>query len=103
MVSFVVTDSTNMSWALPEDFTMRLLKTVLFVTALALPAVAHAYSLKGEGCEGNGNACQVYCDNGILAGEMYWNGSVWTDGVKWSEDKDTEARKICAANGADCQ
>jgi hypothetical protein len=33
---------------------------------------------------------------------MYWNGSVWTDGIKWDADRDVEARKIVAANGTDC-
>ena len=69
---------------------------------LALPAPAIAYTLSGDGCDGNGNECKIWCNNGSLAGSMNWNGTVWTDGVKWDADKDTEARKICAANGTGC-
>ncbi len=61
-----------------------------------------AYRLEGDGCGGNGKECKVYCDTGQLAGSMYWNGSVWTDGVKWDKDKDKEAKAICKANGAGC-
>jgi hypothetical protein len=61
-----------------------------------------AYTLSGDGCNGNGNECKVWCNNGSLAGSMYWNGTVWTDGDKWDADKDTEAKKICAANGTAC-
>jgi hypothetical protein len=66
---------------------------------------ASAYSLQkpnGQACTKDGSECQVYCDNKQLAGSMYWNGTVWTDGVKWDPDQDTEARKITAANGSAC-
>jgi hypothetical protein len=82
---------------------------------LALPATiatllfstpASAYSLQSEpntkGCDGDGSGCIVFCNNGNRAGEMYFNGGRWTDGVKWDQDKDAEARKICAANGTGC-
>jgi hypothetical protein len=57
----------------------------------------------GGSCGKDGSTCNVYCDNGQLAGSMNWNGSVWTDGVKWDPDMNAEARKICAANGTACQ
>lgn len=82
---------------------MCLSRIALFFCAITLPVAAHAYTLKGSGCEGNGKACEVYCDNGTLAGTMYWNGSKWTDGVKSDADKDAEAKKICEANGAACK
>jgi hypothetical protein len=72
---------------------------------LAFASPASAYSLENEtadGCGGDGSACIVYCDDGSRAGSMYWNGSVWTDGVKWDADRDTEAGMICAANGTAC-
>jgi hypothetical protein len=80
---------------------------VMVVTALAfvMPAPASAYTLKSataKGCDGDGSECVVYCKNGARAGSMYWNGSVWTDGIKWDADRDVEARKIVAANGTDC-
>lgn len=81
-------------------------KVAFVVTSMAtalIPEAAFAYTLKGAGCDGNGQECQVFCDNGTLAGSMYWNGSYWTDGVKWDKSKDTQARKICAANGTDCK
>jgi hypothetical protein len=85
------------------------MKTVLSITVatviLAFASPASAYSLKNEtanGCGGDGSICAVYCENGSRAGEMNWNGSVWTDGTKWDKDKDAEAKKICAANGDDC-
>ncbi len=73
--------------------------------AFAVPSPAFAYSLKSataNGCGGDGTECVVYCDTGGRAGSMYWNNKVWTDGVKWDSDRDTEARKIVAANGSDC-
>lgn len=77
---------------------------VAFSFVLAAPA--SAYQLKaasnGAACKADGSTCNVYCDNNQLAGAMNWNGSVWTDGVKWDKDKDAEARKIVAANGTAC-
>lgn len=71
-----------------------------------LPPPALAYTLQsesgGSSCPKDGKTCTVFCNNGSRAGSMNWNGSVWTDGVKWDADQDTEARKICAANGAGC-
>jgi hypothetical protein len=80
----------------------RIVQIVLVFGLAAIPATSFAYSLSGDGCNGNGNECKVYCDNGALAGSMYWNGSVWTDGVKSSSSKDEEARAICRANGSSC-
>ena len=70
----------------------------------ASPALAYTTQNESDGgaCSTDGSACDVFCDNGQRAGTMYWNGSVWTDGVKWDEDFDTEASAICAANGSDC-
>lgn len=82
---------------------------VAFVTLALLVAGsqgAAAYQLKksnGTACTSDGSTCNVFCDNGQLAGSMNWNGSVWTDGVKSDPDKDGLARKIVAANGAACQ
>jgi len=76
------------------------------VVLLCVNASAEAYRLQRESgngpCSKDGNGCNVYCNEGPLAGTMYWNGSVWTDGVKWDADMDGEARKIVAANGAAC-
>ena len=85
------------------------MKAALLITAatitLAFATPAFAYSLKsesGNGCGGDGSNCIVFCSNGSRAGMMNWNGSVWTDGSKWDANEDTEARKICAANGSAC-
>lgn len=76
---------------------------------LLVSSAASAYRLqtpKGGSCSKDGSECQVYCTDEAhkdkLAGSMYWNGSVWTDGVKSDEDQDTEAKKIMAAFGNGC-
>jgi hypothetical protein len=86
------------------------MKTTILIAVFAVSALlaspATAYSLRNETdqgeCVADGSTCDVFCDSGSLAGSMNWNGSVWTDGVKWDEDQDTEAQNICAANGSDC-
>ena len=85
------------------------MKTALLAAiavALLVASPASAYTLRNETnggpCAADGKACDVICDNGNLAGTMYWNGNVWTDGVKSDPDKDEEAKKICAANGTAC-
>lgn len=81
-------------------------KCFLGIAILLIPvAPASAYSLRSAAngsCAADGSACNVFCNNGDLAGTMFWNGSIWTDGVKSDPDKDAEARKICDANGASC-
>lgn len=83
----------------------------LFLIAVAFFLIivmssAYAYQLKkssdGSACTTDGSTCNVYCDNGHLAGSMNWNGSVWTDGVKSDADKDAMAKKIVAADGTEC-
>jgi len=82
------------------------LGSLLAGCALMLVSVsASAYRLQtkdGKTCSKDGTECQVYCTDddhkGTLAGSMFWNGSVWTDGVKWDENQDTEAKLITAAN-----
>jgi hypothetical protein len=72
---------------------------------LVATSPALAYQLRtsnGGSCSKDGGTCNVYCENGQLAGSMNWNGSVWTDGVKSDPDMNAEARKICAANGSAC-
>jgi len=84
-----------------------LLMPVLALGAIAFTTPAFAYSLVSEpntkGCDGDGSGCIVYCKNGDRAGEMYWNGSVWSDGVRWNSSKDVEAASIVAANGQSCE
>jgi hypothetical protein len=80
----------------------RLFAAAITAALVSTPAASFAYSLQGKGCDRDGTECKVYCNNGNLAGSMYWNGSVWTDGVKWDKDRDAMAKKICAANGTAC-
>jgi len=86
---------------------IAIVSTVVVVSLVMMSASAFAYRAKreadGQPCTKDGGGCIVYCDTGVRAGEMYWNGSVWTDDVKWDEDFDREARKICDANGTDCK
>jgi hypothetical protein len=77
-----------------------LLSAVAFAL-LVSSSPASAFQLQG-GCMKDGSMCTVLCNNGQLAGTMYWNGSVWTDGVKSDPDMNAEAQKICAANGSAC-
>jgi hypothetical protein len=79
--------------------------TGLAGTLVLLASAAFAYSTKNDSggeCLKDGSACNVTCDSGARAGTMYWNGNVWSDGVRTDPDKDGEARKIVAANGAAC-
>jgi hypothetical protein len=72
---------------------------------ILVASTAFAYQLKksdNTACTSDGSTCNVFCDNGHLAGSMIWNGSLWTDGVKSDPDKDGEARKIVAADGTAC-
>ena len=80
----------------------------LMVVGVSILAVspASAYDLRKPdgtpGCAYDGTECIVYCDSGERAGSMYWNGSVWTDGVRSDADGQTVAEAICAANGTSC-
>ena len=82
---------------------MKLIIAMIFACGtMLIPTASFAYQLNGPGCDGNGQACRVNCQNGPLAGIMYFNGDVWTDGVKSDRSKDAEAKAICAANGTAC-
>jgi hypothetical protein len=86
---------------------MNKILTLLSIAAITFVASpASAYQLRsasgGGSCSKDGSTCNVYCDNGQLAGSMNWNGTLWTDGVKWDPDLNAEARKICAVNGTAC-
>jgi hypothetical protein len=76
--------------------------TVSLVATSAASAYQVRSTTNSDSCAKDGNTCNVYCDNGQLAGSMNWNGTVWTDGVKSDPDMNAEARKICAANGSSC-
>ena len=62
--------------------------------------VAYAYSLD---CDSKGESCKVTCNNGQFVGTMYWNGSKWSDGLRWDTDKNALARKMVEAQGTSCQ
>jgi len=79
---------------------MRRLISVLLFTGLFLPLThALAYSLD---CAGDGQSCKVYCTDKTFIGTEYWNGSQWSDGVRWDKDKDVVASQMVAAWGASC-
>jgi hypothetical protein len=75
----------------------------LFVATSAASAYQMRSTSNGGSRSKDGSTCNVYCDNGQLAGSMIWNGTVWTDGVKSDPDMNAEGRKICAANGSSCR
>lgn len=77
----------------------RMIAAIVALSVTLVAAVAYAYELD---CKGD--CCDVWCNGKKMkAGNMCWNGSVWTDGVKSDPDKDAEAKKIVAANGTACQ
>ena len=82
-----------------------ILSGLLGLSLLAVsPALACEYGkADGSDCVEDGSECVVYCEDGQVAGTMFWNGTVWTDGVKWDEDPGIEAQSICDANGSACQ
>ncbi len=82
---------------------MNIFALAIFAATSSAASYQLIQSPGGGGCTKDGTTCNVYCDNGKLAGSMNWNGSVWTDGAKWDPDKDTEALKIVAANGTSCK
>jgi hypothetical protein len=82
---------------------LNIFALALFTTASSASAYQLVKSSGGGACTQDRSTCNVYCDNGYLAGSMNWNGSVWTDGMKWDPDKDAEARKIVAASGTACK
>ena len=87
---------------------MRRNKWLRFGVAAALVAMAgpvSAYILRnssGGACAYDGSACNVICDNGQLAGTMYWNGSLWSDGVRSNVDPYVVASMIVNAQGTAC-
>jgi hypothetical protein len=80
---------------------------LVLASLLFLSPAAFAHTLKdavtGGGCSKNGNTCNVFCNNGDKAGDMNWNGTVWTNGTSSDADMETEANAICAANGTACK
>lgn len=77
-------------------------KTLLFdvmFLSMGFARLAQAYTVS---CISSGDACDVTCDNGQPAGTMYWNGSRWSGGLRWSTHKDTLAQEIVAAQGTAC-
>ena len=74
--------------------------SAIVIAGCSLAGVAWAYTLN---CNSSNDACLVKCDNGQSAGTMYWNGSQWSDGVRWSKDKNEVARKMVAAQGSACR
>ena len=75
-----------------------LLHSLALCGSLLAATAAYAYSLT---CKGD--ACTVTCDNGQPAGTMYWNGSVWSDGIRSNKDKDELAKQIVRAQGTACR
>ena len=86
------------------------LTAAVVATSFAIPSPASAYYLRnnnGGACAQDGSACNVFCQNpddswGPRAGTMYWNGSVWSDGVRSDADPYKVASAIVAAQGTDC-
>lgn len=74
--------------------------TIGLVIAIGFSDIAFAYSVS---CNSAGDTCVVTCANGQRAGVMYWNGSQWSDGVRFNKDKNVLAKQIVAAQGTACQ
>lgn len=76
------------------------IKSGLAVFCLLLQVEALSYTLN---CNDSNTTCKVYCDNKDLAGEMFWNGSKWSDGLRAHTDKGILAKQIVKAQGSQCQ
>jgi hypothetical protein len=75
----------------------------LALCVFASPALAYTTKKDdGSACTKDGTSCNVYCDNGDLAGWIFWSGEVWTDGVRSSADFDIAAQQVCAAHSVSC-
>ena len=77
-----------------------LLRPAALIGGWMVLTAAYAYSIS---CNSSKDACTVRCDNGQVAGTMYWNGSRWSDGIRSSTDRDELARQIVRAQGTACR
>ncbi len=78
----------------------RLMLAAGSVIALGFIGLAYGYSVS---CNSAADTCVVTCDNDQRAGVMYWNGSQWSDGVRFNKDRDVLAKQIVVAQGTACQ
>ena len=82
---------------------LKLTGVVLFVAA-ALAAYAtntFAYTIKYNSGK---TQATVYCDNGDVAGTLYWNGSAWSNGKGLKgPDVDELAGKLVKSSGGACK
>lgn len=77
------------------------MKTGIFAGVLALGAL-YAAAAQAFTLDCKSDKCDVKCDNGTLIGTMYWNGSVWSDGVRSNKDKNVVAQLMVQAWGTSC-
>ena len=77
-----------------------ILKNLIAVAIISIASSAFAYSMK---CTADGISCNVLCDNGYDAGTIYWNGTVWTNGVVSNKDREVLARSLVASAGSACK
>ena len=78
---------------------MRIARFVA-LAALAVTGTASAWSLK---CNDADDKCAVYCKNGNFVGDMFWNGSNWSDGLRWDKDRNKVAQQMVDAQGSACE
>ena len=76
------------------------IKSSLALFCLFFQVEALAYTLK---CNDANTSCKVYCENNNLAGEMFWNGSKWSDGVRANINKNVLAKEIVKVQGTECR
>ena len=77
--------------------------SLVFATSPASAYYRQTQDKPPQACRADGSACDVFCKNNNRAGTMYWNGTVWTDGVRSDPDIDVESQKIVASNGTGCE
>jgi hypothetical protein len=78
-------------------------RVVVFLAAAlaALATDAFAYSIKYNSGK---TQATIYCDNGDVAGTLYWNGSAWSNGRGLrGADVDELARKLVDTSGKQCK
>ena len=72
----------------------------MVLLCLFLQVEAFAYTLT---CNEANTSCKVYCENKSFVGDMFWNGSRWSDGIRSNVNKDVLAKEIVKAQGTACR
>jgi hypothetical protein len=78
----------------------RLFSSLLLALAIGFAGAADATKLVPK----TSDSYDVYCgrNDEVFVGTMYWNGTQWSDGLRWHKDKEELAKLMVAAQGSAC-